>query len=404
MLRKILFLLSCIFMGYFITSCNSGANNPALEKSIVQSKDKLTESVILNEKSLKLGSSHMDDQNYYYLYSIISNAQYNIDKRYVNISELSKLALFYSTQVIEIINNPLYKLTNINIFQCGIQLLFTPQIKTYYYEPQKLINFNISQDDLNHIIDLKYLQYQGTSSCYNGSSEPAINSQVNNLPNIAKQPPKNLVNEDNDDLKSEPDFPYFTDGYAKNHIYPKIVANPQFYKLDNPNFVPSTSQYGAVMYRPIGDVHVGFVFDEPVNFQQIADKYGVKIERHLIDPNKDLTKVKSADIGVSKMPGSPNEKVKMSLFLSSRDARIHYFPGKEIINYNEMNKYNSEWLALSVILANNAHKEQYFRQNGVVCYTFARDIILIYNALSSGVQAAQIDLTLLKLANSQKNQ
>lgn len=184
-------------------------------------------------------------------------------------------------------------------------------------------------------------------------------------------------------LYSEEEYPMLTDHTYERRKYPKAVLDENFYKQNCDTFNPCQELLpGASFYRYTNkkDPHVGFFFHRPIHFIRLANQYGVTIKNHLIARREIKGKfVQRADISTYHPDEVlKGEKADISLLLK----------GERTINPDEFywynykkNQYNPYVLAMSIIIANNVHVEKYFRQNGLVCYTFCRDVILIYNAL-----------------------
>lgn len=391
MISKIL----SISLPIFLIGCNSGGTAD------------------LNNKEY----NSLKNYNYYYahdinyLYNSLSYSDSNINKNELDIASLAKY-LMNSTQIIEImsktydnnINTPMYNLTRFDMHTNGINLVFSPNKNPnyQYYLPQHMIQIEIPQYELikilKHASD-KYNQPTNIPS-YNNSTfnQPSSNiTQINNSQNNLTIAPngREFIEPNEEDYYSEDEYPFYTNDNVTNKVYPKKILSETFYKLDNANFIKNNSNNGAVLYRSTEDLHVGFVFDNSVDFTNIANKYGIEIKHHYIDKNKLNGGIKKIDLGITGAGGITPDTYK-----TGRDAFL-YLSKNDIDRdnayiYNNNDKYDAERLALSTILANNLHFEKKFRQNGVICYTMSRDIILIYNALSSGVSHNNIDLKKLK--------
>jgi hypothetical protein len=187
-------------------------------------------------------------------------------------------------------------------------------------------------------------------------------------------------------LYSEYEYPMLTNQVYEEKKYPEAVLDEDFYNQHCDTFKAKAwwkvliSGASLYHYTDTKDPHVGFFFRQPIHFINLANQYGVTIKNHLIACNEIQGKfVQRADIS-TRHPDEvlKGEKVDISLLLR----------GKRKINPDEFHWYNREKnqydpyvLAMSIIIANNVHFEKYFRENGLVCYTFCRDVILIYNAL-----------------------
>ena len=183
-------------------------------------------------------------------------------------------------------------------------------------------------------------------------------------------------------IGSEDEFPYFTRNYVSNMQYPETVMSPDFFKTaggqSQNRFIPTAKGTGATMYRNVSNfTHVGFLFDEPISFQQVAETNHIKIsENSLI--GRDYRGGESVICVDFFVTGTVIPDAKIGVYVGLFKRQMN----ENIVHYNESEKYDSETLALSLIIASNAHEnDKYFNHHGVVCYTFSRDTVLIYNYL-----------------------
>ncbi|WP_245986781.1 hypothetical protein [Vibrio pectenicida] len=217
--------------------------------------------------------------------------------------------------------------------------------------------------------------------------QASVDNAFASISNTSDVPPNKVISRERRDslesIRSEDGFPFFTGDYHSENKYPDTVIDPDFFKTaggrSQNNFIPTAKGTGATMYRVSGDTHVGFLFDEPISFRQVARKNHVEISKHSMIGRdyRGGESVISVDL-IVKDDVIPNTKIGTYLGLFKRPI----FENKSIVHYNKNEKYDSETLALSLIIASNAHEsDKYFRHHGMVCYTFSRDTVLIYNYL-----------------------